>query len=221
MRPKLIIFDMDGTLYDLNDVVAQNYMMQVDFMMQETGMTRADVINLFEKNSVYPIMRPDSKSCTELMLRMGLDKEKWSIYREQNFDIESIDATKAVSGKLLRDFHELSALVLLSSNSRKNIQRVLWKLGIDESLFIEIVCSDNFSNDTIFNKKDAMRYLADKYCINYAEILSIGDRYQTDVVPLLDLGGHGIVLLEPLSLECVIEDLCSNSLQSNNKYKYY
>ena len=53
---KLIIFDLDGTLYNLNDVVTMNYQMQLNFYSAYTSKSKKEVIEIFEKNNIFPVM---------------------------------------------------------------------------------------------------------------------------------------------------------------------
>ena len=81
---KIFIFDMDGTLYDLNDVVKTNYDMQVKFLCIKKRMTELEATSFLEKNHIYPVMKEDSKSATEFFLQIGLDTKEWSDYRNNN-----------------------------------------------------------------------------------------------------------------------------------------
>lgn len=221
MFPKMIIFDMDGTLYDLNDVLAMNYEMQVQFLIERLNMSKNEVVDLFECNLIFPYISMDSKSATELFLKLGIDKTVWSLYRETHFDFKKIDVSKAVKSDTFKKGFINSTLILLTSNSYVNAVKILNKINIESALFKEIVCSDNSSVSQPFNKRTAMIMLAQKYQIDYSDILSVGDRYSTDILPMLELGGHGILIYSPASIEKVFEDLKDGILASCEEYKYY
>ncbi|MBO5553207.1 MAG: hypothetical protein J5937_03280, partial [Paludibacteraceae bacterium] len=131
MKPKLIIFDLDGTLYDLKDVHEANYVLQVQFLQHQLGMSDSEAVSMLEKNGVYPVISDHSKSATELFARLGLDMNEWIHYREANFDVTKIDKSKAVSNSAIEKFAELCPLVLLSSNTYENILKVLDYVEID------------------------------------------------------------------------------------------
>lgn len=206
MQPKLIIFDLDGTLYDLRDVQAVNYDMQVRFVMQEKHLSKEEAVSLLDENNVYPIITTESKSATEFFAREGLDMVKWKQFREEKFDVTKIDKGKATPENVIRNFNAIGRLILLSSNSYSIILQTLAYLGIDFHLFEDIVCSDN-TTDKPFNKKSAMRMIAVKNNVRFDEMLSIGDRYQTDVLPMIELGGKGIVIKKPTDLQSIIREL--------------
>jgi len=206
MQPKLIILDLDGTLYDLQDVHATNYDMQVRFVMQEKQLLEEEAVSLLDENNVYPIITNESKSATEFFAREGLDMLKWKQFREEKFDVTKINKEKATSENVIRNFNAICPLVLLSSNSYAIILQTLAYLGIDYHLFEDIICSDNIA-DKPFNKKSAMRMIAVKHNVKFDEMLSIGDRYQTDVLPMIELGGKGIVIKKPVDLQSIIRKL--------------
>lgn len=221
MKPKLIIFDIDGTLYDLKDVHSVNYVLQVEFLQRNLGISHDEAIHQLEQNGVYPIITNKSKSATEYFARLGLDMIQWKQFRESHYDASKIDKSKAVSGEVIGRFAEICPLVLLSSNSQGNILKTLEYLKIDSRFFKTIYCSDNTPVNEPFNKKRAMRVIAQQYGVEYSEMLSIGDRYQTDVVPMLELGGHGVIVSAPQALNEVMRDLSDDVLSSNESYQVY
>ena len=100
--PELIIFDVDGTLYALNDVVRSNYDVQLEFFSHEMNITQKEAEEIFTQNSILPYKSEKAKSATEFFLKNGLDYDKWKIYRETHFSPEAIDRTKAVSEELIK-----------------------------------------------------------------------------------------------------------------------
>ena len=55
MKPKLIIFDLDGTLYNLKDVHGANYALQVQFLQQQLGMSNSEAVSMLEKMECIPL----------------------------------------------------------------------------------------------------------------------------------------------------------------------
>lgn len=206
---KLIIFDLDGTLYNLNDVVTMNYQMQLNFYSAYTSKSKKEVIEIFEKNNIFPVMTEKSKFATEFFARMDISVDEWNDYRESLFDVTAICTKNAVGFELIEKFRYFSPLVLLSSNSLNNIHRILKYINISSDLFDEIVCSDNKYGDGIFKKIDEMKLIAERKCISTNAMLSIGDRYKTDIDPIIRLGGQGIVVDGPQDLKVVYEAMKS------------
>ncbi len=221
MNYKIIIFDMDGTLYDLNDVLPATYQMQVKYLSSKLQISEKKAISLLTENNVYPEVKKKSNSATELFIRMGLNVNEWSQYRNTYFPVESIDVSKAADNNLLAEFSMICPLVLLSSNSYGCIQRLFSHIGCRVENFAEIICSDHFKNSESFSKKRAMLMIKEKYSIISDEMLSIGDRYKTDILPMLEIGGSGILLKSNNYLSQVYDDLNNNSVHSCEGYEFY
>ena len=218
---KLIIFDLDGTLYDLNDVMSMSYQMQIDFFSEEMNMSKEEAKSFLADHDVMPTVSKNSKSATELFQKMGIDKRKWSEYRESHFDVSKINTDKAVTESVVRQFSDLGIIVLLSSNAFSVIDRILKHINISSSIFNEVVCSDRFPYECSFTKIRAMQYLAEKYEIAYSDMYSIGDRFSTDIRPILDLGGHGFLLSNPNSLDSIFDALKLGNFVFNDSFVYY
>lgn len=215
---KLIIFDLDGTLYNLDDVVALNYKMQIDFYSQKVSKPRSEVINIFSENGIFPIMTEKSKSATEFFVRSGVSSNEWNSYREEHFDVSMIDKSCAATELQVKDFAEIAPLVLLSSNSFKNITKILSHIGIDKDLFEDIICSDHKYSDSSFKKIDEMKLLKDRYKIDASSVISVGDRFKTDIEPMLSIGGLGVRVNGPQDLSDVLDALKNDCVDKLEVY---
>ncbi len=215
----LIIFDMDGTLYDLGDVMDSVYETQVTFLQDRKGWSRSMAIQFMSENDVEPRVTKNSKSATELFIRLGFGRKEWTEYRQKRFPIEKIAPEKAVSASLLERFARLGDTMLLTSNTRQVCEGILSKIGLAASPFRKIVCSDAAEVETPFNKFQEMGKLIQGK--NYESILSIGDRYQTDIEPVLRLGGCGCLVRGPGSLGTVCGDFERGRLCSCPEYEYF
>lgn len=201
---ELIIFDLDGTMYDLSDVVEMNYEIQKKFLAMYKKMSDEDIRDLFKKNDIFSYKTKNAKSATELFLKMGINRKEWNNYREAHFDVCKIRKEKAVDISIIKQYCQIAPLVLLSSNSYNNIVKVLKWLGITDKCFKEIICCDRCKNLNDFNKKSEIMEITQKYNIEYSKILSIGDRYNTDILPLIEIGGKGILVSHPSDLNNVL-----------------
>lgn len=220
-NPKLIIFDLDGTFYDINDVIESVYDCQVAFFSTQRHISVEAAKDIFVKNSIFPYASPESKSCTEYFERNGIDKWEWAAYRESHFDVTKIDVSKAVSPAVIRQYAEAYRICLLSSNTYVTIQKILSRLGIDAKLFTRIISSDRFVSSNKFNKREAMSAIIRDGSLESRECLSIGDRYNTDILPILELGGSGVLVKAPYALGCLLEDLRTSSIERLKAYEYF
>lgn len=217
---ELIIFDVDGTLYDLDDTVRSNYDTQLEFFSHEMNITREKAVSIFEQKSILPYKSPNAKSATEFFLQSGINIIKWKNYREAHFSPEVIDRTKAVNETLIKSFAGISELVILSSNTLGNILSVLQWININPALFKDIYCADRNTGKYPFSKNNAMRDIIADTKADPEKILSVGDRYSTDIEPMLKLGGHGILISGPECLQCIYDDLSEGIITEKN-YHYY
>lgn len=207
---KLIIFDLDGTLYDLGDVISTNYRMQVEFYSEQMRVPVGKAESVFAQNNILPIISPEARSATEFFSSSGMDMFAWQDYRNSHFDVGCIDVSKAVGADALREYHSQYQLCLLTSNSYVNTNRILKKLGISINEFDKIVCSDHNYEIGVFHKIDAIRSIIKHFNVLPRECLSIGDRFSTDVIPALRLGAFGIVVDHPWAVKEAYKFLSSD-----------
>lgn len=220
---KLIIFDVDGTFYDLNDVVSDNYNMQVNFFAQEKGMLPNTVSELFQANHIFPYKSEHARSATEFFLHSGVEPEKWRQYRDTHSFTKHICRETAVSNDLLQQYAKLAKLVLLSSNTMGNIVQILNWLKIDINLFKDVFCSAIELEGQPFSKMNVIPYILSRYQLDPEQVLAIGDRYQTDIKPLIELGGNGVLIHQPEELQQVLRDIQMGVLgeSSSSTYMFY
>ena len=220
-RIKLIVFDLDGTFYDLNDIIASVYDCQLKFFCRERNISENEARENFTENGIFPYASSESKSCTEYFAGIGIDKTRWTAFRESNFDVTKIDRSKAVPPAVIRDFSTAYKSHLLSSNTFSSIQKVLRHLQIDMNAFADVICSDRFVSDNLFNKREAMAAIIQRSGFAPAECLSIGDRYNTDILPMLELGGSGVLVKTPCALGVLQKSLYSGNLETCEDFAYY
>lgn len=220
-NPKLIIFDLDGTFYDINDVIESVYDCQVAFFSALRHISVEVAKDIFTKNCIFPYASPESKSCTEYFERNGIDKWEWAAYRESHFDISKIDVSKAVSPAVIRQYAEAYRICLLSSNTYATIQKILSRLGIDTKLFTRIISSDRFVSSNKFNKREAMSAIIRDCSLEARECLSIGDRYNTDILPMIELGGSGVLVKAPCALGYLLGDLRTSIIERPKAYEFF
>ena len=218
---KAIIFDLDGTLYDLSDTVKMYYEIEIEFLKSYFGKTEDEAEAFLDENGILPYVSPKAKSATEFFLKIGVPKEVWSTFREEHFDVSGIDKTKAVPNDTVKRFSAVAPIFLLSSNTYANIEKILQKLEIKPEIFTDILCSDRSKCSGAFNKKEVMQNLSENTGVPCGNMLSVGDRFATDAAPMLELGGMGVIVSFPKALEKLFEDISSDSLASSEEYEFF
>lgn len=212
----LIIFDMDGTLYDISDVVKEGFYLGVNFLVETKGYVIDDAIKLLNNNDIYPYVVEKAKSTTQLFASLGYDISEWNDYRSIRFPYQEIKKENSVSNKLLLEFRKHAKIVLLTNNTQKNVDNVLKHIGIKQETFNRIYLNNKKQKD--LNKKLLMQDIINDYNVDARRVLSIGDRLDVDALPMLELGGKAIIIKNPKSLEKVINDF--PNFKNNKQYKF-
>ena len=216
---KLVVVDLDGTLYDLSRIIRRIYELQVDFFSSEKKMSKERVTELFKDNCIFPYVTKESKSATEFFLQSGIDNKRWTRCRNEYDYIMDIVPEKTINQELISMLKLNYKVILLSSNTLQNVFRTLEKIAINKDVFDKIICSNE--NKNAFQKDNCLR----EYClyqkINTDEVLSIGDRYQTDIMPLVKLGAIGVWLKKPKFFSSLTKDIMSLCLRSGEEYEVY
>ena len=218
---RLIVFDMDGTLYGLDEVIPIVYEAQIAFLRTKKNMSRDEAVSFFNDNCVFPFVSAKSRSATRLFQESGFDLQEWNEFRETRFPFDAIAPNAAISMTLMERFRQLGTCVLVTSNSLRNANRILDKIGIRSTVFNRIVCNDSTSNNHPFEKKDVFRRLLADYSVHPRQAFSIGDRFPTDIKPMLSLDGNGILVSQPESLQRVLMDLSAGTLVTCDAYGYF
>ena len=218
---RLIVFDMDGTLYGLNAVLPLVYETQIAFLRLKKNVSRDEAVSFFNDNCVFPFVSEKSRSATRLFQESGFDLQEWNEFREARFPFDAIAPNAAVSMTMMEGFRQLGTCVLVTSNSPNNVNRILDKIGIRPTVFNRIVSNDSTSDKRPFEKTDALRRLLDDYSAQPHQAFSIGDRFPTDIEPMLSLGGNGVLVSTPESLQRVLMDLSAGTLATCDAYKYF
>lgn len=192
----VMIFDMDGTLYQLdgekngfNDSTLEQRVLENARLFILTNITNGNAEDA------------DSIMAQGLADTVGLSmyiQENYGIPRQQYFDTvwdinpEGIvqnfeDARQALLA--FSDSKPNGKKILLTSAPRIWAKRVLSFLGLTEQ-FEEI-----FTGDQYKNKSEIFQMLAARY--NPNNITSVGDQEKTDIEPAQQVGIKGILILKP------------------------
>ena len=201
---KLIIFDMDGTVYDMVDMVENLYEISLAYLMDHFHYSYEDAKAFLEQQHIYPYPFAGSGSSTQLFVQMGADLHHWNEYRSALFDFDRIKKENAITEEELLFFKKIAPIVLLTNNTTKNAGYVMHQIGIDMAIFDKVQCNDDLRKTV--SKTSAMKQLIEEYGVQPEEALSIGDRYQIDALPMLELGGKAIIVKNPSAFRKIIGD---------------
>ncbi|HUD19026.1 MAG TPA: HAD family hydrolase [Patescibacteria group bacterium] len=179
---EVLIWDIDGTLYPIDDVISKEvFESAYSAICELTGWPRDKAIEEFEK-----IHGKITLSATEAVgIICNVTTAKAAGYTDKY--LNRLRFIKRDT-KLIALFEALSGFkhFILGNGSRGPIAKALDVLGIARSTFIEIVTSEVVGVNK--PKDNGFRYILEKTGLPAASHLMIGDREKVDLMPAKALG---------------------------------
>lgn len=205
---KVIIFDLDGTFYPYSFYEKQYYEFSINAMMDLFEKDKYDAIRTLSECGIYDHYIPDkSKSLTDLVLSRGISINKWNSYRDKYFVISNFDKVETVKSRTLNELKVIYKLYLVTNNTMKTTKRILKELGVQEEIFEKIYSSENmYVCKTKKGKGYVYSLIKEKNRLQFENMLAVGDRYNVDLLPLLEQGGNGILVKMPDEID-MIQDI--------------
>jgi FMN phosphatase YigB (HAD superfamily) len=204
--PRLVVFDLDGTLYP-KEAYAEQVLAVIGRMFVElrgVSAQRADekVAELREA------MRTNwsGTSTTSFVRANGFDVAQWLGYRETHLSIaDGLVPDEGVVLELAR-LRDVVPIVLLTNNTRGSMKSILDKLGIGVGGFTQVFSSED-AGDTPKPDSGAFQVVLDAFGVPAEHAWSVGDRVDIDIDPLRRLGGSGIAVDGPADLGAAVDHL--------------
>lgn len=210
MNKKLYIFDLDGTFYDIGDLIAFNFLQQAEFLSEKLNISLSKAKEKLYENHIYDEVKEDAKSCSEYFQSIGLDMDDWNKIRTKDFPIELIHKDHSLNADILSKYKELGVITLVSNNTLENVNKILSYLGINPSMFSKIISKETQGVNSK-NKQNAYYNLMKEFNVENKDVIAIGDRYNIDVLPCLNLKGRGVVVKGPIGVKDFIEEIESDN----------
>jgi len=197
--PRLVIFDLDGTLYP-----REKYSELVLELIERGFVELRGTTPRYAEQKVAELreaMRTDwaRTSTTSFVLSHGFEVGEWRDFRAEHLAIAAgISPDDQVVNDLKR-LREVVPIVLLTNNTRRAAEEILDKIGLGTAGFSGVVSAEDVGGTP---KPDlgAFRILLATFGTEARHAWGVGDRYDIDIEPLQRLGGAGICVDGPADL---------------------
>jgi FMN phosphatase YigB (HAD superfamily) len=200
---QLVIFDLDGTFYSRDKYIARYYEFAIKAVCELLSLSEDKAKQYFSLEGITPDPATSTGSVSSLVEKLGIPKETWNNYRNEHFDVSGLISKNEQLVKVISEFKQYYRLVLFTNNTAIMTNKILKRLGLSKDLFEYIFTSDSNMGIKPYGDK-VFYYLKDHTHVEFVEMLSIGDRYEVDIAPLLGLGGSGVLIVSPEELRDII-----------------
>ncbi|MFP4565743.1 MAG: HAD family hydrolase [Spirochaetaceae bacterium] len=187
-----LLFDIDGTLYDHPAYLASHTQVLVERLAMELGRSydevRHEVREVQDRLVAETGRRP---SLANTFVEFGVSMEQNVAWRSRLLKPERYLGHDPRLVEALSALRKRFALAALTNNPADIGRRTLRILGV-EAFFPAIVGLD----DTLVSKPDPEPFRAGLALLepSAGEVIMIGDRYDVDIAPALELGMCGVLV---------------------------
>ncbi len=179
-KQKLIVFDIDGTLYRSDEYERDLHKEIVKLLAEKLG------CSLDEAKAKLRTLRKDVASISWCLIKLGINlKEFYEELAKRVNPSNYIKEAKDVK-TLLRKLKEAGFKLAVHTNSGKALAlKVLEALGIEPSMFDIMVTSDDAEPKP---SRDGYLKILEIAGMAAEEVVYVGDRYDIDLKTAKDLG---------------------------------
>ncbi|MBR2433024.1 MAG: HAD family hydrolase [Clostridia bacterium] len=190
---KVIVFDFDETMYFSPSIKVEYNEYIKRTVMALSNLTEEETLLLMDKLG-FTAGGEKRLSFTKNCESFGVSKHAWDEYRLKNFF--EIDYSKAqiAPNALYQNLAKKYVLYIASNEVLDNVLHKAKRLGIDLAPFKEILAPSPKTLHTYQSKEQSFMAIQQKEGCHFDEMMMIGDRYNVDIKPLEDLGGHGVLV---------------------------
>lgn len=209
-QPELIIFDLDGTLYPREryvdlvlDVIARG-------LVELGGRTPPAAAQRVAVLRSMMAANWDGTSTTAFVLAEGVDAGRWREFRTRHLDIaQGLSPDERVVASVAGLRRRLP-VALLTNNTRPLADRILRKIGFPDGAFTAVISAEDLGSAPK-PAPAAFGVALERLGARAAGTWSVGDRYDIDVAPLLELGGAGATVSGPDELGVALAEIVARA----------
>lgn len=188
----VISFDMDGVLVPRPITVRDWYDVVLKTVQSVTMESREDAIKRLRSYNIYGNSNQNQGSVTKVMMDIGFSREEWNRFKAANFDISRYVKKDTKLLNLIKQLQKKYILILMSNNSHNAVTRNLLALGIPEDAFMQIATYE--SPPGLKSEANKYKFILSKCNSRIDRVLAIGDKFESDIAPVLEMGGSGILI---------------------------
>jgi len=204
---KVILFDLDGTLYNSNEVRTKFAEAAYHALAKLKNIPVDDAKRLIEdtreklkEQHGFPV------PYTLTLIRFGMTVESWHKENIAYFDPRDFLSADAKLRKTLQDMKKRFRLAILTNNNEVQANRILEALNVQD-LFDRVFTYNSFQ--TMKPNPKTFREAAKAMGVAPKECLVVGDRYSVDLIPAQDLGMQIYEVKGPEGIEKLVTALRS------------
>ena len=183
---RALIFDMDGTLYESNELERQYAEVVDGYVAKQFGVSLEEARKLFNaKRAELAEQLGDKTTTTGTMVSLGFELEKWTAWRDARVRPEGVLSRDERLRAFLEELRKRYILVVVTNNSIEMARRTLAAIGI-EDLFERVFTLQDIG--LIKPDPAIYRRAADVIGVPPEQCMSVGDRPAIDLEPAAAAG---------------------------------
>lgn len=188
---KVVVFDFDGTLYSgkiIGDVR--------DYFYNGIVSILSTILSAKELKNIDNAIKQNSESdrlAIRFLKHFGKNQFDWFNYKDSH-DFSYFDFSKCVTinDDVLKEFAKNHKLYVVSNSTKKSIYTKCKLMNINPNYFEDILVNkfegDNDSKEILYKE------ILEKEKISPNKMLVIGDDYEVDILPALEIGAYAVLI---------------------------
>lgn len=173
-------FDLDNTLYKPNKEINEEIKrLACKLASAKLNIDYLEIRRLFDEN--YSENNSGSKSLEIIGINNGKELMQSAL---ENIDVNFLKRDRKLVN-LIKNIYEEYKLFMITSNKHTTAIRKLDVLGIYSGVFDPLISSESKLNR---EEGSVFEYIKKKFKVDYKDILFIGDREKTDIIPANRIG---------------------------------